>query len=187
MPAQDQDKALGVAFAAHEGWAFGEAYRRYATVLYSAAYTVLGNADDAQDCIADAFAKLWRSRGAYSVTRGSLRSFLIVCVRNEAISRRRRASRAVRLTERLAAMPVEHDELRISDSVERDRVRSALVEIPADQRVALEMAYYEEKTHSEIAAELHEPLGTIKSRIKHGLRKSGMALEATGSAGNDRL
>jgi len=185
MPAQDQDKALAVAFAAHEGWAFGEAYRRYATVLYSAAYTVLGNADDAQDCIADAFAKLWRSRGAYSVTRGSLRSFLIVCVRNEAISRRRRSSRAVRLSERLAAMPVEHDELRISDSVERDRVRNALLELPPAQRVALELAYYGEKTHSEIAAELAEPLGTIKSRIKHGLRKIGMALESTVSAGND--
>jgi RNA polymerase sigma-70 factor (ECF subfamily) len=186
MPAQDQDKALAVAFAAHEGWAFAEAYRRYATVLYSTAYIVLGDADDAQDCIADAFARLLRSRGAYSETRGSLRSFLIVCVRNEAISRRRRAARAVRLTERLAAMPVEHDELRISDSVERDRVRSALLAIPREQRVPLELAYYEEKTHTEIAAELREPLGTIKSRIRHGLRKIGIALESGVPAGNDR-
>ncbi|HEY3674858.1 MAG TPA: sigma factor, partial [Candidatus Tumulicola sp.] len=82
MPAQDGDKALAVAFAAHEGWAFAEAYRRYATVLYSAAYTVLGNAEDAQDCIADAFAKLLRARGPYSAARGNLRNFLIVCVRN---------------------------------------------------------------------------------------------------------
>jgi RNA polymerase sigma-70 factor (ECF subfamily) len=187
MPAQDGDKALGEAFAAHEGWAFGDAYRRYATVLYSAAYSVLGNAEDSQDCIADAFTKLWRSRGAYTVARGNLRSFLVVCVRNEAISRRRREARSVRLAQRIAAMPVEHEQLVIPEPIERDRVRNALLALPADQRIPLELAYYEEKTQTEIAAELHEPLGTIKSRIRHGLRKIGSALEATATPGNDRL
>ena len=187
MPAAEGDEGLAAAFAAHEGWAFGEAYRRYAALLYSAAYNVLGNADDAQDCIADAVARLWRSRGAYSTSRGNLRSFLVVCVRNEAISRRRRQSRALRLEERLAALPVEHEELRVSDPIERDRVRNALLALPREQRTPLELAYYEGKTHSEIAAELQEPLGTIKSRIKNGLRKLGSALESTARIERDRL
>ena len=122
------------AFAAHERWAFGEAYRRYAGLLYSTAYNVLYNTEEAEDCIADAIAKLWRSPGAYATARGNLRSFLVVCVRNEAISRRRRESRRARLTERLAAMPVEHAELRRPDPIERDRVRSAMLALPIEQR-----------------------------------------------------
>ena len=187
MPAPEEDEALAAAFAAHEGWAFGEAYRRYAALLYSAAYNLLANADDAQDCVADVVAKLWRSRGAYSASRGNLRSFLVVCVRNEAISRCRRQARTLRLEERLAAMPVEHDHLRVPDPIERDRVRRALLTLPPEQRTALELAYYSGKTHSEIADELQEPLGTIKSRIKHGLRKVGSVLESDARIGSDRL
>ncbi|MEO7202252.1 MAG: sigma-70 family RNA polymerase sigma factor [Candidatus Tumulicola sp.] len=186
MPALEGDEALAAAFAAHEGWAFSEAYRRYAALLYSTAFRVLGDAEDAQDCIADTVARLWRSRGAYSTTRGNLRSFLVVCVRNEALSRRRRETRAVRLVERLGSLPVEHDELRISDTIERDRVRGALLALPESQRLALELAFYQEKTHTEIAAELHEPLGTIKSRIKLGLRKVGSTLGSNAPLGNDR-
>jgi RNA polymerase sigma-70 factor (ECF subfamily) len=185
MPAQEGEAALAAAFAAHDGWAFSEAYRRYAGLLYSAAYKVLGNAEDSQDCIADAIARLWRSPGAYSTERGNLRSFLVVVVRNEAISRRRRETRTDRLVERLGALPVEHDELQISDPIERDRVRRALLALPDAQRVPLELAYYGEKTQSEIAAELHQPLGTIKSRIRLGLRAIGSALESTVRSVND--
>jgi RNA polymerase sigma-70 factor (ECF subfamily) len=88
--------------------------------------------------------------------------------------------------ERLGSLPVEHDELQISDTVERDRVRRALLALPETQRIPLELAYYEEKTHTEIAAQLHEPLGTIKSRIKLGLRKVGSALASNAPLGNDR-
>lgn len=181
---EKSDGALAAGFAAHERWAFGEAYRRYARLLYSTAYNVLHNTDDAEDCIADALAKLWRTPGAYATARGNLRSFLAVCVRNEAISRRRRDSRRVRVAERLAAMPAEHVELRLPDPIERDRVRSALASLPIEQRTALALAYYDGKTQSEIAAELAEPLGTIKSRIKLGLKKLGSLLDSgTGSEG----
>jgi RNA polymerase sigma-70 factor, ECF subfamily len=171
------EEDLAVAFAAHERWAFGEAYRRYAALLYSAAYNVLGNADAAKDAVADAVAKLWRSPGAYSSARGSLRSFLVVCIRNEALSRRRRQVRRLRLESRVAAMPAEHAELVLPDPIERDRVRRALSALPEEQRRALELAYYGGRTHTEIADELQEPLGTIKSRIKLGLRKLAAALE----------
>jgi RNA polymerase sigma-70 factor, ECF subfamily len=179
------EEELATAFAAHERWAFAETYRRYASLLYSAAYNVLDDAEGAKDAVADAVAKLWRSPRAYSSTRGNLRSFLVVCVRNEAISRRRRQARRLRLEARLAAMPAEHAELAFPDPIERNRVRAALAALPQEQRDALELAYYEGKTHTEIADELHQPLGTVKSRIKLGLRKLAAALEPFAASRNE--
>lgn len=173
---------MAVAFAGHERWAFAEAYRRYAALLYSAAYNVLGNGEEAQDCVADAITKLWRSPGAYSAQRGSLRGFLVVVVRNEAISRRRKQGRRLKLAERLATMPEEHAELEAGDPIERDRVRAALRELPEDQRRAVAMAFYQGKTHTEIASELQQPLGTIKSRIKIGLSKLAASLRPSESS-----
>lgn len=180
MP-ETSDDDLATAFAAHERWAFDEAYRRYGSLLYSAAYNVLGNAEDAKDCVHDALARVWKSANAYSRSRGAVRSFLVVCVRNEAISRHRSLARRARLTERLAAEPQEHDELRAGDPIERDRIRAALANLPREQQAPLYLAYYEGKTHTEISAELQQPLGTIKSRIAMGLRKLATALGTTQS------
>jgi RNA polymerase sigma-70 factor (ECF subfamily) len=177
---------LAAAFAAHERSAFGLAYRRYASLLYSAAYNVLGNAEEAQDCVHDAIAKLWRAPAPYSIQRGSLRSFLVVCVRNEAISRRRSQGRRARLEQRLAGLAPEHDELPGGDPIERDLVRNAFAKLPEDQRTPLRMAFYEGKTHVEIASELKAPLGTIKSRISLGLRKIGAALGTRENASDAR-
>jgi RNA polymerase sigma-70 factor (ECF subfamily) len=185
MPAPGDDERLAEAFAAHERWAFGEAYSRYASLLYSSAYNVLRDGEDAQDCVGDTVARLWRLPRAYSPARGSLKSFLVVCVRNEAISRQRRAVRRMRLEEQLAAMPSDGEEFRFPDPIESDRVRSALLALPVEQRAALELAYYEGKTQTEIAAELGEPLGTIKSRVKLGLRKLASTLESLSIARPD--
>jgi RNA polymerase sigma-70 factor (ECF subfamily) len=172
------DEALAAAFAAKEKWAFDEAYRRYGALLYSTAYHVLGNAEDAQDCVQDALSRVWRSPGAYSRSRGEVRSFLVVCVRNEAITRLRSKSRRQKLTERVAAEPTQNVEFEYTDVIEHDRLRAAMRKLPEEQRKPLELAYYQQKTHTEIAAELQEPLGTIKSRIALGLRKLGSALGA---------
>ncbi|HMF29675.1 MAG TPA: sigma factor-like helix-turn-helix DNA-binding protein, partial [Candidatus Cybelea sp.] len=77
-----------------------------------------------------------------------------------------------------AGMASVHESFDAGDPIERDRVRTALLALPPEQRSAIALAFYGGKTHSEIAAELHEPLGTIKSRIKLGLRKLAAALEA---------
>ncbi|MBV8067587.1 MAG: sigma-70 family RNA polymerase sigma factor [Candidatus Eremiobacteraeota bacterium] len=175
---------MAAAFAAHERWAFTQAYRQYASLLYSAAYNVLGNADSAKDCVADAIARLWRAP-RYSTSRGKLRNFLVVCVRNEAISRLRRQARRSRAEERLAGLAPDRRDAEAPDPIERDRVRRALLALPPEQRTAIAMAYYEGKTQSEIAAELQEPLGTIKSRIKLGLRKLASALEPSAGANDE--
>lgn len=184
MNPPEGDEALAAAFAAHERWAFSEAYRQNASLLYSAAYNVLGNADDAKDCVADAIARLWRAPRPYSPGRGSLRNFLVVCVRNEAISRRRSRARRTRMELRVAGMASEHETIEAVDPIERDRVRQALSTLPKEQRTAIALAFYGGKTHSEIAAELQEPLGTIKSRIKLGLRKLAAALEPMSASGD---
>jgi RNA polymerase sigma-70 factor, ECF subfamily len=176
-PALD-DEALAAAFAAKERWAFDEAYSRYAKLLYSTAYHVLGNAEDAQDCVHDALTRVWKSPESYTRSRGAVRSFLVVCVRNEAITRLRSRVRRHRLEERVAAEPQEHDELRVVDVIEHDRLRAAMRGLPPEQQRPLELAYFDCKTHVEIARELGEPLGTIKSRIALGLRKLGAALGA---------
>lgn len=176
MQTEASDEALAAAFAAKERWAFDDAYRRYAGLLYSAAYQVLSDREDAQDCVHDALARVWRSPDSYARSRGALRSFLVVCVRNEAITRLRSKARRLKLVERVAAEPQEHAELGAVDVIERDRIRVALASLPPEQRRPLEMAYYEQKTHTEIARALEAPLGTVKSRIALGLRKLGSAL-----------
>ncbi len=183
MPVRSGDEALAFAFAAHDRAAFEQAYRRYATLLYSAAYNVLGDNEDAQDCVHDALARVWRSPHAYSAARGNLSSFLTVCVRNEAISRRRAQQRRTRMEQRLAAEPETYDEIPADDPIERDRVRWALASLPAEQRLPLELAYYGGRTHREVAAELQQPLGTIKSRISQGLRKLAAALGSSALPG----
>jgi RNA polymerase sigma-70 factor (ECF subfamily) len=170
------DEALAAAFAAKERWAFDEAYRRYGALLYSTAYHVLLNAEDAQDCVQDALSRVWRSPGSYTRSRGEVRSFLVVCVRNEAITRLRSKARRQRLAERIAAEPQQNEEFEYTDVIEHDRLRAAMRKLPEEQRKPLELAYFKQKTHTEIAAELNEPLGTIKSRIALGLRKLGAAL-----------
>ncbi len=176
MQAPVDNDVLAAAFANKERWAFEEAYHRYGALLFSTALRVVGDRSDAQDCVHDALARVWASSHAYTRARGAVRSFLVVCVRNEAITRLRSKARRSKLTERLVAEPQEHDELRVVDVIEADRLKRALAQLPEEQRRPLELAYYEQKTHTEIARELDAPLGTVKSRITLGLRKLGTAL-----------
>jgi RNA polymerase sigma-70 factor (ECF subfamily) len=178
-PASRADEAtLAQAFARHERWAFDEVYRRYGALLYSVALNVLHNAQDAEDCVHDVLVRVWKNVRAYSIQLGTPRAFLVVCVRNDAISRVRAAARRERLVQRVTQESAKSEDLNIPDFVEQERVREALAVLPEDQRKALMLAYFGGKTHVEIAKELDEPLGTVKSRIALGLRKLGVALAA---------
>jgi RNA polymerase sigma-70 factor (ECF subfamily) len=172
------EATLAQAFARRERWAFDEAYRRYGSLLYSIALGVLHNAQDAEDCLHDVLVRVWKSPGAFTVERGAVRTFLIVCVRNEAISRTRSAARRERLTERVSRETETIEEMNVGDFIEEERVRTALAQLPDEQRQAVMLAYFAGKTHVEIARQLDEPLGTVKSRIALGLRKLGAMLTA---------
>jgi len=170
------EATLAQAFARREGWAFDEAYRRYGSLLFSVALRVLHVSEEAEDCVHDVLVRVWKNPKNFAAERGSVRAFLTVCVRNDAISRQRSISRRARLSERMTHEIEPTEELRVDDFIERRRVREALAKLPEDQRVALLAAYFGGKTHVEIAKELGQPLGTVKSRISLGLRKLHYAL-----------
>ncbi len=172
------DQVLEDAFARREPLALDGAYARYHSLLYSVAYNVLRNADDAQDCVHDALIRVWAKRVTYDAQRGSLRSFLVACVRNQAISHRRATARLAKLARSIRGEPLSTDELRVEDYVENRRLYDAFKSLPDEQRAPLMLSYFLGKTHAEIAVELGLPLGTAKSRISLGLRRLGKALKA---------
>lgn len=167
---------LASAFAAQADGAFEEVYRRYGALLRTAARHVLGANGDAEDCVHDALMRVW-SRRKYCSGRGSLRAFLAVCIRNEAISRRRSSTRLAALEERTASDPFDGDAGdRSIDAADRVTIRAALATLPREQRDIIELAYWGRYTQSEIATKLAVPLGTIKSRASLGLRKLARTL-----------
>jgi RNA polymerase sigma-70 factor (ECF subfamily) len=176
-PGTAEDRELAQAFARRESWAFDEAYRRYGSLLFSVALNVLHNAEDAEDCLHDVLVRVWKNPQAFAVDRGSVRAFLVVCVRNDAISRQRSAARRMRLSEQITHEQDTVEELHVEDFVEQRRVRDAIAQLPEEQRNAVLLAFFGGKTHVEIAKELGQPLGTVKSRISLGLRKIGAALQ----------
>lgn len=172
------DQALEDAFARRETAALDGAYARYHSLLYSVAYNVLRNGDDAQDCVHDALIRVWAKRVTYDAQRGSLRNFLVACVRNQAISQRRTIARLAKVARSISGEPLSAHELRVEDYVESRRLHDAFKSLPEEQRAPLVLSYFLGKTHAEIAAELGLPLGTAKSRISLGLRRLGKALKA---------
>lgn len=146
-----------------------QAYHAYRRQLYGAAYGVLHDAGDAEDCVHDVLVRLWRHGHSYSPERGSLQSFLVVCVRNEALSRRRRSANRDRITrERLSVVP----ETPAPDdpAVARIDMARLLERLNDAQREAVRLAYYDGLTHEQIAKRLDQPVGTVKSRLSNALR-----------------
>jgi RNA polymerase sigma-70 factor, ECF subfamily len=143
-------------------------YDRYSSIVYSVALRVLGDTGAAEDVLQEVFIQLWRNPGLFDSSRGSLGAWLAVIARNRAIDvlRKRRPESDIEDT----VISVETDLASEADRARAaEKVRSVLGSMPASQRAALEMAYFEGLTHTEIAAKTGEPLGTIKTRIRAGL------------------
>ncbi len=171
------DEALAAAFAARAPGALEAAYARHIDVLYAVARSVLGASQDAQDCVHDTVLRVWLAPNTYLLERGTLRAFLVVCVRNDALSRRRSETRRAELeSESSLAQDAVPDAFALIDPVERARLRAALDTLPREQRAVIELAYAGERTQAEIAAQLGIPLGTVKSRVSLALRKLAVAL-----------
>jgi len=148
--------------------AMGELYDRYSSLVYSVALRVLGDAGAAEDVLQEIFMQLWRKPGVFDSARGSLGAWLAVIARNRAIDTIRKRKPETDIEDVIVS--VEPD---LAGEAERKRaaeqVRRKLAEMPELQRSALEMAYFEGLTHSEIAAKTGTPLGTIKTRIRTAL------------------
>ena len=154
--------------------AFEVVFDRHATVAFSLAYRMCGRRAAAEDIVQEAFLSLWRSSRAYDPARGSVRSWVLTVVHNRAIDALRRQGPRDRrdvpddgIAERLAAPDRTDAEAERRD--EARRVRTALDELPPDQRRVIELAYFRGFTHSEIAKMLDLPPGTVKGRMRLGL------------------
>jgi RNA polymerase sigma-70 factor (ECF subfamily) len=136
--------------------------------VYSVALRVLGDNGVAEDVLQEVFMQLWRNPGLFDSSRGNLAPWLAVITRNRAIDSLRKRRPETDIDDVIVS--VEPD---MAGDAERGRamekVRGALGVMPLPQRSALEMAYFEGLTHTEIAAKTGEPLGTIKTRIRAGL------------------
>ena len=143
-------------------------YDRYYSIVYSVALRVLGDTSAAEDVLQEVFIQLWRNPGVFDSSRGSLGAWLAVIARNRAIDALRKRHPETDIGDVIVS--VEPD---MAGHAERARVMEkvlgALGAMPRAQRSALEMAYFEGLTHTEIAAKTGEPLGTIKTRIRAGL------------------
>jgi RNA polymerase sigma-70 factor, ECF subfamily len=143
-------------------------YDRYSSLVYSVALRVLGDTGVAEDVLQEIFMQLWRNPGLFDSSRGNLAPWLAVITRNRAIDSLRKRRPETDIDDVIVS--VEPD---MAGDAERGRamekVRGALGAMSLPQRNALEMAYFEGLTHTEIAAKTGEPLGTIKTRIRAGL------------------
>jgi RNA polymerase sigma-70 factor, ECF subfamily len=155
--------------------AFTTLYQRLSSSLYGMAYRMMNDAKEAEDVLQEGFTYIWRKAGSYNPARSTPFAWAVMIVRNKAIDRLRVRQRGERLRERAEQSFVqERDESSAEVPTLRERstiVRSALQQIPQEQREALELAFFGGLTHEEIADRLTTPLGTIKARIRRGLLK----------------
>jgi RNA polymerase sigma-70 factor (ECF subfamily) len=141
--------------------ALGEFYDRFAGLANGLALRILRDASEAQDVVQEVFVQVWRQAARYDVGRGSPEAWLCTITRTRSLDRLRR--RASRREEPSEAAPPPTGVPRTEEAI---AVRKALDSLSGDQRRALELAYYEGLTQTEIAERLGEPLGTIKTRIR---------------------
>jgi RNA polymerase sigma-70 factor (ECF subfamily) len=166
---------------AGETRAFEVVFDRHAGAGYSLALRMCGRRALAEDIVQEAFLSLWRSGSGYDRARGSVRSWVLSAVHNRAVDALRRtgakSGRDVSdegIAERLPAR--EATEAEVERREESRRVRSALDELPPDQRQVIELAYFGGLSHSQIAEMLDLPPGTVKGRMRLGLTKMRSAL-----------
>lgn len=166
--------------AAGDEAALGLMYDRYAVRLHSLAHSLLGDADEAEDVVEDAFWQVWRMASRYDRSRGSVSTWLLMITRSRALdrarARRRSPVEAVGEQEPPNGRVMEgaRSEGPLEDAAtgeRRERVARALKELPPEQRRVIELAFYRGWSQAEIAERTGEPLGTVKTRVRLAMKK----------------
>ena len=190
MPTDDirdaSDAILVVAVGRYRQEALAEAYRRHAGAVFALARRLLIDRAMAEEVVQEVFLRLWHQPDKFDPERGSLRSFLLaqthgrsVDILRSEVSRRQREERDARETAE-AGYDIEHA---VVDLAVADEVREAMAVLPAGERAAIELAYFAGHTYREVATLLDEPEGTVKSRIRSGLRRLRTVLVDAGIGG----
>lgn len=177
------DTALVLALARYQQDALAEAYRRHAGAVFGLAKRLLGDQAKAEEIVQEVFLRLWHQPERFDPARGSLRSYLLAQAHGRSVdvvradaARRRREERDVRSTAE-SGYDLDHQ---VWDLALADQVRRALEALHPTERAAVELAYFGGRTYREVAVELGEPEGTVKSRIRSGLKRLRAELSAAG-------
>lgn len=181
--ADDQVALERMARGEHD--ALAELYDRHGRLIYSLALRILRDQGDAEDIVQDVFSQAWRQAARFDVTRGNVVAWLVTMTRTRAIDvlRRRKARPELVHTE----MPIDvadgsaGQDVRVEWQHRAREIRRALGTLPHLQRIAIELAYFDGLSHSEIAEQLEVPLGTIKTRVRQGLLKIRDCLAGAGA------
>jgi RNA polymerase sigma factor (sigma-70 family) len=179
--ARDRDLVLRIGKGDQE--AFRGLFGRYAPTAKALALRVVRQSHLAEEIVQEAFMALWRNPDGYDQQRGSVKSWLMGMVHHRAVdfvrreeAHRRRAEQSI--PDALETEPDPADQVveEVGAPLERAAVRSALDELPAEQRQVIELMYFGGRSQSQIAADLDLPLGTVKSRTLLGMRRLRGAL-----------
>jgi RNA polymerase sigma-70 factor (ECF subfamily) len=173
------DAQLVTSIARYSEVALAEVYRRHGGAVYGLARRVLNDSAEAEDVTQEVFLRLWNEPDRFDPARGSLRSFLLAQSHARAVdtvrstsSRRQRESRDALRTAQ-GAYDLQHE---VWDLAMADQVGHAMGALPEDERRAIELAYFDGHTYREVAQLLQQPEGTVKSRIRNGMRRMRAAL-----------
>jgi RNA polymerase sigma-70 factor (ECF subfamily) len=178
QPALD-DEALLARIASSDSQALALLYERYARLVYSLALRILGSGELAEDIVQETFWRVWRRSATYRAGRGSVVGWISGIARNLSIDELRRQRARPSEVYDTETNPVlrnivdgRMDVAGVALESERRRlIAAALQQMTAEQRQAIELAYFGGLSQSEIAERLHSPIGTIKTRIRSGLRR----------------
>jgi len=165
--------------------AFEQLYDRHSRAVYGLVLRILQQAGTAEEVVQDVFLQVWRNAARYDVSRGPFVPWLLTLARHRALDtlrlkserQRRREDQAEELPPVVAAPP--QFEKQLDEKRRAEKVRTLMSFLNPQQRKAIELAYFEGLSHSEIAAALKEPLGTVKSWIRNGLLRLKEGLQAT--------
>lgn len=180
------DAALVVGIARYRQEALAEVYRRHAGAVFALARRVTGEAAIAEEVVQEVLLRLWSNPDRFDSERGTLRSFLLTQAHSRAVdavrsesSRRRRES-----TDNARTATAGYDlEREVWDLAMAEQVREALHVLPPDERDAIELAYFGGHSYRTVAEMLDQPEGTVKSRIRVGLRRLRTEMQAAGVVG----
>jgi RNA polymerase sigma-70 factor, ECF subfamily len=180
------DAALVVAISRYQQEALAEAYRRHAGAVFALAKRLLADAAMAEEIVQEVFLRLWNNPEKFDPERGSMRSYLLAqchgrsvdLLRSE-VSRRNREDRDSRRTAE-SGYDLEHE---VVDLTMGEKVKQAVAALPDGERAAIALAYFGGHTYREVASMLDEPEGTVKSRIRSGLKRMRSELAAAGLGG----
>lgn len=177
-PDQSQERLLLRRIANGDRVSFQELHQRFAGLIFATAHHVLRDHQDTEDVTQEVFLNIWKKAALYHEGKGEPLTWVSSLARNRAIDRLRAKERRAKLRDAVQADPASVAPAEIRDASElaslRERgqiVRSAVMQLNAEQRQVIEMAYFAGLSQSQIAQKIDAPLGTVKARMRRGLGK----------------